>query len=252
MLNDILENELYCLVMSDQTFEYSGSELEIFSEAIYWKSYWGSQVSPYLGQRVLEVGAGIGGTTRNLCKKKHDLWLALEPDQRMTNDLSRQAAMGNMPECCQVQCGTLKTLKAEQQFDTILYIDVLEHIEDDFDEVQRAKALLAPGGYLVVLAPAHQWLYTPFDQAIGHYRRYSQKTLSRLSPEDLQCISTRYLDSVGLLASLGNRLLLRSAQPTRQQIRIWDRYMVRLSTFVDPILLYRIGKSILVVWQRQA
>ncbi|HEY9619553.1 MAG TPA: methyltransferase domain-containing protein [Crinalium sp.] len=237
--------------MSDLAFKYSGSELEIFSEAIHWKSYWGSQVRPYLGQRVLEVGAGIGGTTRNLCKKTHDFWLALEPDQAMASDLSRQAAMGYLPEFCQIQCGTIDRLEPDQPFNTILYIDVLEHIEDDLNEVERAKTLLAPGGYLVVLAPAHQWLYTAFDQAIGHYRRYNRESLLQLTPSGLNCISTRYLDSVGLLASLGNRLLLRSAQPTRQQIRLWDRYMVRLSTFIDPVVFHSVGKSILVVWQRQ-
>jgi hypothetical protein len=58
-----------------------------------------------------------------------------------------------------------------QQFDSIIYIDVLEHIDADRDELERAANALQPGGFLVVLAPSHQWLYTALDKALGHYRR---------------------------------------------------------------------------------
>jgi hypothetical protein len=66
----------------------------------------------------------------------------------------------------------------------------------------------------------------------------------------MQVVLARYLDSVGLLASLANRLLLRSAMPTVGQIRIWDNFMVPWSRFLDPIFLYGIGKTIVVVWRR--
>ena len=73
--------------------------------------------------------------------------------------------------------GTLSELSDSDKFDTILYMDVFEHIEDDRAELERAAAQLAPDGHLIVLAPAHQWLFTPFDESIGHYRRYSRRTL---------------------------------------------------------------------------
>lgn len=196
------------------------------------------------------MGAGIGGTTQHLCTRYHDYWLALEPDAGMASYLQKQQAMGQLPPCCEVAHGTLATLELASTFDTILYIDVLEHIENDFAEVQRAAQQLVPGGYLVVLAPAHQWLYTPFDRAIGHYRRYDRTALLRLTNEHLACVSVKYLDSVGMLASLANRLLLKTSHPTRKQIQIWDRYMVRPSKLIDPMLGYRLGKSILVVWQK--
>lgn len=236
--------------MGKQSFQYSGSELDLFSEAIQWRTYWSSQIRAYLGRQVLEVGAGIGSTTQHLCKEHQDSWLALEPDPDMAARLSRQTVTGMLPGFCKVECGTLQTLSVREGFDTILYIDVLEHIENDFSEIQDAAKLLKSGGFLVVLAPAHQWLYTPFDEAIGHYRRYTRKSLSSLTPSGLRRVDVKYLDSVGLIASLGNRLLLKTAYPTRNQILLWDRYMVRLSKLLDPILFHRVGKSILVVWQR--
>ena len=131
-------------------------------------------------------------------------------------------------------------------------MDVLEHIKDDFSEVKTVTQHLSVGGYLVVLAPAHQWLFTPFDRAIGHYRRYNKKSLASLMPKSLDCIKLIYLDSVGLIASLGNRFVLKSKTPTKQQIQLWDKAMVPLSKSIDPLLQYSLGKSVLGIWQKQS
>jgi hypothetical protein len=102
------------------------------------------------------------------------------------------------------------------------------------------------------LAPAHQWLFTPFDQAIGHYRRYTRPMLAALTPESLEIRRLIYMDSVGLAASLANRLLLRQSMPTPRQIAVWDKLMVRLSRVVDPLIGRNFGKSVVAVWRKKA
>jgi hypothetical protein len=109
---------------------------------------------------------------------------------------------------------------------------------------------LRSGGSLCVLSPAHPWLFSEFDARIGHHRRYSRAALVALTPPRTRLRLVRYLDSVGLGASLANRLLLRSPKPTRSQILFWDRLMVPLSRPLDWLLRYRLGKSILAVWER--
>jgi hypothetical protein len=101
-----------------------------------------------------------------------------------------------------------------------------------------------------VLAPAHQRLYTAFDAAIGHHRRYALKELLMLAPVGLSVVRARYLDAAGLLASASNRMVLKQSMPTPGQIRLWDRVMVRASRWLDPVLAFRLGKSVLVVWQK--
>jgi 2-polyprenyl-3-methyl-5-hydroxy-6-metoxy-1,4-benzoquinol methylase len=150
---------------------------------------------------------------------------------------------------CDVRTGTIGQLGTDEHFDSILYIDVLEHIEHDRDELAAARRHLRAGGHLVVLSPAHQWLFTPFDRAIGHYRRYSASTLQRIAPPGLRTVRLRYLDCVGMSASLANKVLLRQAMPSTRQIEIWDRAMVPLSRTIDPWLGFHVGKSILGVWQ---
>jgi hypothetical protein len=102
----------------------------------------------------------------------------------------------------------------------------------------------------VVLAPAHGWLFSEFDTAIGHHRRYNGSELRARTPPGVAIDAIRYLDSVGLIASLANRLLLRRRLPTTRQILFWDRWMVPLSSRLDPVFRHRLGKSILAVWSR--
>ena len=60
-----------------------------------------------------------------------------------------------------------------------------------------------------------------------------------------------YLDAAGLVLSLGNRVLLRSSTPTVRQIHIWDRRFVTVSRYIDPLLGYRLGKSVLAIWRKR-
>jgi hypothetical protein len=163
-----------------------------------------------------------------------------------------QKAHASLPAAARIvhRQGTLAGISTPELFDTIVYLDVLEHIEDDRAELALAAAHLRPGGRVLVLAPAHQSLFSPFDRAVGHFRRYARKSLSAIGPAALTLERLEYLDSVGLLASFANRALLKQQVPTLAQIRTWDRLMVPLSLLLDPLLARRVGKSILAVWRR--
>ena len=231
---------------------YIGEELEIFAHAVNWKQYYGRAIRDLFGQRVLEVGAGLGETTRHLCTGVHREWLCLEPDPGFCDRIRAKVSSGQLPECCSVYNGTTQALQGgSRHFDTILYMDVLEHIADDCAELQRAASLLNDGGRIIVLAPAHNFLFSPFDGKIGHHRRYNKAAIRAACPAELAIERMGYLDSVGMLASLANRLLLSQASPTLEQITFWDSVLVRMSRFVDPLVFYRIGKSILAVMRKK-
>jgi len=145
--------------------------------------------------------------------------------------------------------GTLSTL--EERFDTILYIDVLEHIEDHKSEMKLAWERLNKGGRIIVLSPAFQFLYSPFDEKIGHFRRYTKKSLRDTAP-DLKdrLVKLKYLDSVGLLASLVNSLFMKISDPTLEQIKIWDTFMVPVSNKIDFLFSAFVGKQVMGVWEK--
>ena len=188
----------------------------------------------------------VGANTRDLQGARIRSWHCLEPDDVLAGRLretTRKIAH------CTVTTGTIAAV-AGRSYDCILYIDVLEHVEDDHGELAAAARLLRPGGRLIVVAPAHQSLYSPFDKAIGHFRRYDKAMLRAGAPPG--CVETRlaYLDSAGMLLSLANSMLLRQSMPTLRQILFWDRFVIPVSRILDPLLGYRCGKSILAVWTR--
>lgn len=232
------------------SFSYVGTELDVFALADNWKAYYGSFLRPFLRGEVLEVGAGLGATTRALCDGTAARWTCLEPDPKLAATIAAAAAEGALPACCRAAAGDVASLPPDDLYDAILYVDVLEHIADDRAELARAAAHLKPGGRIAVLSPAHAWLYTPFDAAIGHHRRYTKATLASAAPPGLEAERLDYLDTAGLLLSLGNKLLLRSAHPTAAQILFWDRRVIPVSRVLDRLLARRAGKSVLAIWRR--
>jgi SAM-dependent methyltransferase len=227
-------------------FAYIGQELEIFAQALNWKRYFARHIAPYIRGDVLEVGAGIGANLQIFAHLDFQRWTSLEPDRRLLEQLR-----DSLPDRARWEpvAGTLEDLPG-RSFDAILYLDVLEHIEDDSAELRRAAEHLRPSGALIVLAPAHPWLFTPFDAAVGHFRRYTKRTLAAAAPPELRRERLIYLDCAGLAASLANRLVLKRAMPTSAQIQTWDRAIVPVSRFLDPLLAHRAGKSVLGIWRR--
>ena len=234
--------------MADKNFEYQGSELELFSLAVNWRSYWQSKVAPFLGKRVLEVGAGIGSISLSLFNKDVENWTALEPDPELFKILSKSLHSKIEAGLFHACCGTLKSLNASAKFSSVIYIDVLEHIEDDGSELKQAINHLEKNGNLIILVPAHQFLYSNFDRAIGHYRRYNSDTLKACIPSGLTLKKIVYLDSAGFFASFANRFLLRSSIPTAGQIKFWDQCIVPISQRLDALFGFRYGKSLLAIY----
>ena len=232
----------------DKHYRYEGDELELFRDAVNWKRYFARRISAFIGSTVLEVGAGLGATSILLDNGTATSWTMLEPDERMYRQL--QSPDHQLPKNRIVKHGTIAD--ANQYYDTILYIDVLEHIKDDKEEMEAAAARLNPGGYLVVLSPAFNFLYSEFDKAIGHHRRYTKKDLLNLRPPDTTPVFSKYLDSAGFFASTMNKVILHQSYPTKKQVAFWDRMLIPLSRITDPLFLYSFGKTILVAWQKAA
>lgn len=229
---------------------YEGQELQLFAHAHHWKSYWSDRIRPHLGRTVLDVGAGLGANTTYLLGPGQESWLCVEPDPALAAEIPGQLAKHPQRDVVKTITGTLRDVSSDALFDTIIYIDVLEHIEDDRAEMKAAFAHLQPGGKIIVLSPAHPGLYTEFDRAIGHFRRYTRQTLRACTPDGARLITLFALDSVGLLASVANRLLLHQSMPTLKQIGFWDNCLVPVSRWTDPLIGHAIGKSLVAVWQK--
>lgn len=233
---------------ADQT--YIGQELAIFAHAVNWKKYYSSIIRPYFGRRVVEVGAGLGATTAVMCDGNQQEWICLEPDPDLRSGIDRLILEENLPACCRTLGGFVPDIPVESRFDTFIYIDVLEHIEDDQAELREAAARLGPGGRLIVLSPAFNFLFSPFDRSIGHYRRYDKRMYRALTPVGCTLEKMLYLDSIGVLTSLMNRMILSQSMPTVGQILFWDRRIIPITKWIDPVSFHSFGRSLLGIWKR--
>jgi SAM-dependent methyltransferase len=231
-------------------FTYVGTELDLFAAVHNWKSYWSGRIRPFIAGDVLEVGAGTGSNTPFLDPGGTGRWVCLEPDSQLVAQLTLNLADTSGRRKYEAMVGTIESLDPVLKFDTIIYIDVLEHIENDRDELEMAASRLRPGGRIVVLSPAHQRLFSPFDAAIGHFRRYNRPMLREITPPGLRVEQLIYLDSAGLLLSGANSLLLRQSMPTKAQLRFWDQWVIPISRLLDKYIFSSIGKSIIGIWRK--
>ncbi len=227
---------------------YIGQELTIFAHAINWKRYYTSILQSYLGRRVVEVGAGLGATTQTICDGSQEEWICLEPDPALRSQIDLLISSRQLPPCCVARGGQVSGLETTARFDSFVYIDVLEHIADDRAELESAAARLVPGGRLIVLSPAFNFLYSPFDRSIGHHRRYDKGMYRALTPPGCTIEKMTYLDSLGTATSLVNRFLLTQSLPTVEQILFWDRQLIPLTKWLDRLVGYSFGRSLLGIW----
>jgi glycosyltransferase involved in cell wall biosynthesis len=180
------------------------------------------RLQPYVGQRVLEVGAGSGTMTRFLYGR--ELIVAADREtaylDRLRNYFRRRP--GITVERCDLESDESLAL-AHYRFDTVTLINVLEHTADDLGALRRAHQLLTPGGRVVIFVPADPTLYGSMDQGIGHQRRYTKDELSaKLREASFELEHVSFQNEIARLAwYLNSKLLGRRALPSAQS-RVFD------------------------------
>lgn len=228
--------------------KYVGGELELFQHARNWKRYFAGYLKPFVRGRVLDVGCGTGVNAEYLLNDQVTSYTFLEPDPDLLARVDEHVRSAVLVNADRIN-GNTEHLHG-RRFDTILYIDVIEHIEDSKEELLRAYDLLEPGGHLVILVPAYNFLFSPFDTAVGHHRRYNRSMLRSELPSGLKPVKTFYLDSLGYFLSLANKALLRKALPTASQIRFWDRTIVPCSRVLDNLFMHAFGRSLICITRK--
>ena len=224
--------------------KYQGQELDNFDKASIWRKYIFLNIKNYIKGPTLEVGAGIGSFTNNYKSLTSDITLS-EIDTDNLYIIKEKFKKDNFNFTSE------HTKNINKNFDTIMYLNVLEHIENDNKEIVNAFEKLNPNGYLIILVPAHNKLYSKFDKAIGHFRRYDIDFFRKIKFQKSKLIKLCYLDSAGYFLYYLNKIFFKEdVYPSKFKILIWDKIFTPLTYFLDKILMYRFGKNILYVIQK--
>jgi SAM-dependent methyltransferase len=233
--------------MKPNKHEYVGRDLEVMNFAERYHRWILDEFRAFLGPRVGEVGAGTGAFSELLLQEPGlGQLIAIEPSARMHDLLVQRLARDARAI---THCGFFEDVAAHNEgaLDALLYVNVLEHIEDDRVELAHAYRALRPGGHLCVFVPALSWLYSRFDASLGHYRRYHKdELLALLRSSGFQIAQARYFDMVGILPWLLVMRLLRQTL-AGGQVRTYDRWVVPVIRRFEAAISAPLGKNVIAV-----
>jgi SAM-dependent methyltransferase len=203
---------------------------------------------PHLGEELLEIGAGHGTMTAMLTGRLR--LVVSDPSARCVRILKER--YGHLPGVEVVEADVSQAA-ATGPYDSILMVNVLEHIEDDSSALQQLAGALRPGGRLVLWVPAFQALYSAFDERIGHYRRYRLKDVRRLLEDaDLEISELRYVNAVGVLGWLLIARLLGRSPTVGGKLKIFDRGLLPILRSVEGVVRMPVGLSVFAVGRRRS
>jgi len=225
--------------------KYIGNELEIFDKATLWRKYLHFKTKKYFKDKFLEIGAGIGSFTTNYESDFKEI-LVSDLDEKNNEILKKK-----FQDFKNINITNKKISDIEGRFNTIIYLNVLEHIKDDKNEIIEAEKKLENNGYLVILVPAHQKLYSSFDRAIGHCKRYDISFFKDNNFKNLKIEKLIFLDFFGyFLYFLNNFFFKKNVYPSKFKIMIWDKIFTPLTIVADLCINYSAGKNILCVYRK--
>ncbi len=209
------------------------------------------ELSPFLGQRIIEVGCGLGNLLKHFIDR--DLVIGIENSSETVAEVKRKFAdFGNVSiyEYSIVDPSVLAL--QEMRFDSAVSLNVFEHIYDDELAMHHTALLLNPNGYFVLIVPAHQWLYGTMDSSIGHYRRYTKALAKeKLEKTGFRIVHQKYLNTLGAIGWFVNGRLLRQTVPPSGQLRMFNK-IVPILKVAERAFPPPFGISLITVAQRKA
>ena len=222
--------------------KYEGWELHNFDRANLYRAYQFSLIRKEIKGNILEVGPGNCIYIGKYMRVSNSITF-IEPTNKYFQLLKKKFKKNKKVS---VKKNFAKLNK--NSFDTIIFLDVLEHINNDKQEIKKAYKLLNKTGTIIICVPAFQFLYSTYDKKIGHYRRYSKTSfINLLNKCRITNYSIRYFDFVGFCLILLSKLFNReSLNNFSLKIKLWN-ILIPISICFDTLLMkYFFGKSLLV------
>ena len=178
---------------------------------------------PFIGRRVLDFGAGIGTFTEALATTGAEV-VAVEPDPMFAPRLRERLGGNERVIIVEADAEWLVAGEPQHTFDTVLCLNVLEHIADHEAVLHGFHDRLDPGGHLLLLVPAHQTLFGGIDRSVGHERRYSRAPLSALLEQSaLEPVELRYVNPVGAVGWLVSSRIMGRGQVPAGPLKAYDK-----------------------------
>jgi SAM-dependent methyltransferase len=226
------------------------SDLETMGAAVNYRRWMFRRVERFLGRRILEVGAGIGNFTELLLNRELVVASDIHPD--CVAYLRRRFA--GHPGVVALQMDAADPALAQltrYDLDTIVCINVLEHVADDVAALRHMSEALRTGGRLVLLVPAFQFLFGTVDRSLQHHRRYTRRTLlPKVQQAGFRVERSFYMNLVGMAGWLVNNRVMKRVVESPGQIRFFDRFVAPGAERIERVIPPPVGLSLIAVCGR--
>lgn len=224
--------------------------LESISEAKRFNQWMYEAVSPYLHGDILEIGSGIGNISRLFAEAGQNITLSDTNDNYIERLKKSFSGYKNVKAIVKINLADpeFQWVYAElkNKFDSVFLLNVLEHIEDDYFALENLRFLLKPGGGLLILVPAHTWLFSELDRQLGHCRRYTfKKLLHVMEANGFTITKTSYFNALGIGAWMYGKIRGNHAI-RKKEMRAFDQFVI-LAKLADKIVFNSIGLSAIAV-----
>lgn len=225
-------------------------ELELLSNTPVSTRIIVDELNLYLGTRVLEIGAGLGQISAHLVDREHSV-VAVEPDSNLYTKLVDRvgSSVESTLNCTLETALATNQISVDKKFDSVLYVNVLEHIENDIGELRVAKTFIKHDGRIVIFVPAMPSLYGTMDAVSGHFRRYRRHELqAAIERAGLTVERIYYFDPLGVLPYwLSYRILSRKSLGGGS-VALYDKVIIPLSLIISRITKrHGLGKNLIAI-----
>jgi len=214
-------------------------------EARNYRKYEYDMVAPHVGRSMLEIGSGLGHFSEQFLGRL-DYLAVSDNDPYCVGELEKRYADDDRVEVLDLALPA--EVKISQQVDTIVMMNVLEHIQEDVQALKDLAAVVVPGGRIVIWVPGYMQLYGDFDRKVGHVTRYTPATLrtsveaAGLVPEVLKPIN--FLGGIAWWAAVRRGGV---GYPNPKLVKIYDRTVVPTTRLIERVIRPPFGQTVLCV-----
>lgn len=231
---------------------YEGRDLEVLADMPNYYGWIMGIIGPHIRGRVIEYGSGTGTITQRLLPYATSV-VAVEPSANLIPALRARAGSQQTVE---IFNDTLEVHAARQpagSADTIVMINVLEHIEDDQAALRMLVRMLKPNGMLLIFVPALRQLMSKLDLIHGHFRRYHRPDLeAKVKHAGADIISCSYFDALGALSWFILNTAMGSTGFNPSLVRINDSVFIPLSRTIEGVIKPPFGKNLILAARKPA
>jgi 2-polyprenyl-3-methyl-5-hydroxy-6-metoxy-1,4-benzoquinol methylase len=230
--------------------EYTVRDQERMTAATRYFAWQSRLASREVGSRIVEVGCGIGNFTAMLADREVVVAIDVAPSC-IEKHRQRFSACPNIHSEVLDACAPEFPSLASHRPDSVVCLNVLEHISNDLLALSNMASILEPRGKVILIVPAFPALYGPIDAKLGHHRRYEKRGFAALARRaGLKVVRLNYMNSVGFIGWWINAKLLPRQAQSESQIRIFDRAIVPAMSRLESLVAPPFGQSIFAILEK--